>query len=238
MKYLSALLLSLTMVHIVAAQTADSGSTGNNTFIIKGKMLPWIMLGAGVNYTLGAEYGFNKVNGIGFELCYTDWSMEHEIYDTSTRDYIEGPRKFTVTRGALLYYTRYFPSRRSRAYKSLSGALKADYLPYMSIFARYGKLDWHYEDGYATNQLSYDEWQYSGGVVWGMVLGVFDLNIGPFYKVKYISDVRQGVQGTVEFHSKNVGGIGLRVGANIALVLKKSSHCRSVYYESGKQKTK
>ena len=106
--------------------------------------------------------------------------------------------------------------------------LKNDYLPYVGAFCRYGKNDLHYEKGYVTTQLSYDEWQYSAGILFGIVCGYVDVNLGPFYKQKYITDVQQ--DNGVTFHTHMQPNYGLRVGVNFYFIpAKHSNHYLSEY---------
>ena len=186
-------------------------------------MLPFILWGSGINYTLGAEYGFHKVNSIAIDLVYNDNSAEHDVYDTVKKNYESGPRMYTVSRGVFINYRRYLEMNKTCLYHSMQRVLKNDFLPYVSLFARYGKTDYHYQPGYVTSQISYDEWQYSGGVLFGLICGPFDINAGPFYKQKYITDVEQENTSQV-FHTHMQPNFGFRAGVNLFFVLKKNSN--------------
>ncbi len=190
-----------------------------DTWAVKAKVLPWMLIGSGINYTLGVEYGFKKVHSIGIDLVYNDMSTEHEVYDTGKKDYVSGPRMYAVVRGAFLNYRRYFDVTKTALGRPMNKVFGTNYLPYLGAFARYGKTDYHYEPGYVTSQVSYDEWQYSGGVLVGIVHSIFDFNIGPFYKQKYITDVEME-NGIKVYHDSKVSNWGLRIGVNMFFVLK------------------
>lgn len=223
------LILFLFPCLVYAQQDSMAPHRSAATIAIKGKVLPWLLLGSGINYTVGFEYGFKSANSLGIELSYNDYSSPNDKYDSATHNDIPGPRVYTVSRGMIVYYRRYFNVYDSRSYERLANLLKSDYLPYAGIFVRYGKLDLHYEAGYVTDQVSYDEWQYSAGAVIGMVISVFDLNIGPFYKMKYVKDVERSFTGNVVTYHSSQPVIGVRVGANLIFDIKKGKHYLSDY---------
>ena len=223
MKKIFLFLLLFALALPAHSEQADTSSQVNsNSWAIKGKVLPWIVLGSGINYTLGVEYGFNKVNSIGIDFVYNDNSAEHDVYDTVKKSEVSGPRMYTVSRGLFINYRRYLDISNTSIYRFVSKRLKTDYLPYVGAFARYGKTDYHYQSGYITSQISYDEWQYSGGVLLGIVCGPVDINAGPFYKQKYITDVENENASQV-FHSHMQPTFGFRVGVNLFLIVKKNS---------------
>ena len=219
------LLLCLLLITITTtyAQQDNSGES-HNTWVLKGKVLPWISIGPpleGINYTLGAEYGFSRVNAIGFELVYND-NQSHEDYSPANgQGDSAGLQRYTVSRGVFVYYRRYLDMNNTFVLREIEKLFNSDCLPYVSAFTRYGKLDYHYEPGYPTRNVSYDEWQYSGGALFGVVCKVFDINMGPFYKQTNVSDVEKLGTNTLYSHMKP--SFGFRVGVNLFWVLKKNS---------------
>lgn len=230
MKYLfviSFFLCSLTTL----AQDTRIKTLRNNTVAIKGKILPWLAGPSGINYTLGIEYGFGKKHAIGIDAVYNDYTMPHDVYDSATGQYTAGPRAYTVSRGLFLYYRRYGISGNNFFAKPLNWLSGGNGgVPYISGFLRYGKMDLHYDDGYATNTISYDEWHYSAGCLFGAVMGIFDINTGPFYKQKYIRDVQHGLTGGISDVHLITKGFGWRLGVNLFFVAKRNSnHYLAVY---------
>ncbi len=215
-----------------AQQPADIlPHVSNSSWAIKGKALPWTaFICSGVNYTLGIEYGFNKRNSIGVDFVYNDYSFTHDVYDSTTHEDKSGPRRFSVNRGFFVNYRRYVSTDGTWLKRQMDRVLPSGSLVYVSPFFRYGKNDYHYQEGYATSQIKYDEWQYSSGVLVGFVTSYFDLNAGPFYKQMYIQDVQ--MEQTTVTYSRVRSGFGFRVGANLYLIVKKKgNHCLSKYAE-------
>ena len=181
-----------------------------NTFALKAKVLPWVVVGSGINYTLGVEYGFAKRHSIGVDAVYNDFSTPHEIYDTVTQQYTPGPRLYEVHRALFLNYRVYGGFEKWRA----KGCT-----PYLSLFGRYGKVHHYYEPGYEDPDIAYEEWHYSGGLLFGLIMGnageqCFDLNIGPSWKVKDIRRV-YNVDGAEVTEAYRKNGFALRVGMNL-----------------------
>lgn len=230
MKYLL-IIPCLLSILLLQAQSTTIKTPGNNTIVFKGKILPWLAGPSGINYTLGIEYGFGKKHAIGIDAVYNDYSMPHDVYDSASGSYQAGPRAYTVARGLFLYYRRYGISGNNffaRPLNWLSGGNGG--VPYISSFLRYGKMDLHYDAGYATNTISYDEWQYSAGVLFGAVMGIFDINTGPFYKQKYIRQVQSGYLGSISDVHLITKGFGWRLGVNLFFVAKRNSnHYLAVY---------
>ena len=212
----------------------DADGVRSNTFAIKGKILPWTVLVlpfSGVNYTLGAEYGFARHNAIGVELVYND-NVTHKDYTTSATTDSAGSNAFAVSRGVFLYYRRYLNLEGTILNKPMNKLTGDSYLPYLSCFVRYGKKDYHYDMGFETANVTYDEWQYSGGVLFGAICGVFDVNMGPFYKQSYVSDVEKEAGGNV-LYSHMRPSFGYRIGVNLFLALKqKGDHDLAKYAAS------
>ncbi len=226
--YLIALLLFIPMQNLRARSGTRDTYGDSNTWTLKGKVFPWIALGGGINYTLGLEYGFRKHQSVGIDVSYDDFSSEHDVYDVGKQQYVSGPRVYTVWRGVFLNYRRYFVCKHTFIDNAKGEKYKTSYLPYLSAFGRYGKTDLHYEPGYITDNLSYDEWQYSVGCLLGVVTESFDINIGPFYKQRYITDVEEEF-GKAAFHTHMQPILGIRLGVNLMLNIKKSDHVLSRY---------
>ncbi len=214
----------------VFSETTDTTTLlKKHTWAIKGKALPFILIGSGFNCSAGVEYGFKRVNSIGIDFTYAEYSFEHDVYDSVKKEERSGPRMHTVVRGVFLNYRRYLDIDQTYINKPLTKLFGEQVLPYVGAFARYGKSDLHYEPGYATTMIKYDEWQYSAGVLIGVVAGHVDINIGPFYKQKYITDIERE-RASVAVHSYMVPNFGLRVGVNLFLVVReKSNHMLSSY---------
>ena len=214
----------------IAQLVADSAHVRkNNAWAIKGKILPWtIAASSGVNASLGVEYGFRRVHSVGIDFTYSDYSSANEVRDTGNNQYRSGPRVYTVVRGVFINYRRYVHIDSGCSSRALHKLLKNDYMPYLGAFGRYGKNDLHYEKDYITTQLSYDEWHYSVGILIGVVSGLMDINLGPFYKTKYITDVQQ--DNGIAFHTHVQSNFGLRVGINFFFIPTKSGrHYLSEY---------
>ncbi len=233
MQKLSTSILAILFSFTVAAQNSTEFQlkASNSSWVIKGKVLPWTaFICSGVNYTVGIEYGFNKMNSIGVDFVYNDYSFTHEVYDSLAHQEKPGPRKFSVNRGYFLNYRRYMSMEGTWVKKKLDKVLPSGTLTYISPFLRYGKNDYHYQEGYTTSQIKYDEWQYSSGILVGLVTGYFDINAGPFYKQTYIQDVQMNQ--TSVTYSREKSGFGFRVGVNLYLIVKKKgNHCLSKYAE-------
>jgi hypothetical protein len=204
-----------------------------NLWLVKGKILPWFFLSeSGINYTLGTEYGNGKKHSIGFDLVYNDGSSGHEVYDSATNGYVSGPRRYHVSRAVFLNYKRYFHSPGARVDRWIEKVFgQSEHIPYIGSFVRYAKVDYHFQPNYETNTVSYDEWQYSAGIVAGVLVSVFDINIGPFYKQKFISEVI--ADGGNELHSSVKNSFGLRIGVNVCGVLARRSHYHRLGVDPG-----
>ena len=216
---MAGLVVIVSSAHAQASSSRENGDTimtpfhpqqQGNTWVVKGKILPWALIGLGINYTLGMEYGFRKVNSIGFTLTYDDMSFPHEVYDTISKEYVAGPRMYQVNRGVFLNYRRYphFP-RWS----------KADITPHFDAFVRYGLLHDAYEDDYTTNIVEHTETHYSAGIAFGIVIPMtgrlcLDAGMGPFWKVK---DVEYTVSSSSSLSTARYreGVFGWRVSANL-----------------------
>jgi len=224
MKHTSLLLLLVCATTGTNAQLHKTWKDGN-TWAIKGKILPWATMVfpfQGINYTVGAEYGFRRVNAIGIDLVYNDNTSYKSYPAANGSQDSTGPNAYTVSRGAFLYYRRYIDLNTCSFVNPSSRLYNAGFLPYASLFARYGKTDYHYDHGYETNNVSHDEWQYSGGFLVGAVSSYVDVNMGPFYKQSYISDAENGPGGTVIIsHMKP--SFGFRVGVNLFYVARRNS---------------
>ena len=210
----------------------------HHTWAIKGKVLPWstlIIPFQGINYTLGVEYGFGKLNAVGVDLVYNDNSSHQDYYDTVKKEDATGPNMYSVSRGVFLYYKRYLDLKNTLLYKPMVRITGDSYLPYISPFVRYGKKDYHYDAGYETSNVSYDEWQYSAGFLVGAVSRFFDFNIGPFYKQTYISDVEK-VQGVNVLQSSVKPSLGFRVGINVFFIVRKKGDHVLAKYKTDKYK--
>ncbi len=190
-----------------------------HTWVIKGKALPWALLGIGVNYTLGMECGFGRMNSIGFTLTYDDYSFPNEVYDPATDTYGAGPRMYTVNRGAFINYRRYahFPRWCARGFT-----------PHFDAFVRYGMLHDHYQEGYVTNIVSHTELHYSAGVAFGVLVPIagrlcLDASTGPFWKVKDIEQGVRGVDATINgrYTAQN---FGWRLSANLYFWWRRKGH--------------
>ncbi|NCX96985.1 MAG: hypothetical protein EBX41_11395 [Chitinophagia bacterium] len=219
MKHLIIVILALAIT-IISNGKSTNDTTDHNTWSLKGKVFPWtVMAASGINYSLGVEYGFKKVHAIGIDAAYNDYSFTNEEYD-SARGYYFGPRQFTVVRGLFLNYKRYLHiCDRAVLFKPISKLFKGDCLPYIGLFGRYGKSDVHYQPGYVTKQIAYDEWQYSLGALFGVLSGAIDMNIGPFYKTRIMKEVRQ--DGGLITSRTQRSNFGIRVGFNFFLVVKR-----------------
>lgn len=206
----------------------DSLRHPNTTIAIRGKVIPWLLIGSGINYTIGAEYGFARRHSIGIDLVYNDYSLPNDRNDSAGK---AGPRVFTVARGVFLNYKCYLTPYNSGFYKRTSAFINHDYIPYIGAFGRFGNLDLHYDDGYKTNEVSHDERHYSAGILFGMMIGIFDINVAPYYKQKYIRSATLSYTGQgIDITNTQTSFIGLRLGVNIMLVLKNSDHVLARYY--------
>ncbi len=195
----------------------------HNTWVLKGKLLPWIALVIpmeGINYTIGLEYGFKDRNSVGMDCIYNDNNTHHD-YPINNGDSV-GPPAYSVSRSIIFSYRRYFEPGKTFLYRPVSWLLKDDFQPYYSIFARYGKQDYHFAKGFYTNILSYDEWQYSVGLLYGVLYSFVDVNFGFFYKQTYISenDLDNGIS-VLHNHMKPI--FGFRLGLNFQLVLRRNT---------------
>jgi hypothetical protein len=229
MKYLLVIFFCVVCTADFAQSPADSCRHPNSTFSVRGKVVPWILIGSGINYTIGAEYGFAKRHSIGIDLVYNDYSLPNDSDDSSATKV--GPRVFTVARGVFLNYKCYLTPYNSGCYKRTSAFINHDYIPYIGAFGRFGNLDLHYDDGYKTNEVSHDERHYSAGILLGMMIGVFDINIAPYYKQKYIRSATHSYTGPgIDITNTQTSFFGLRLGVNVMFVLKNSRHVLARYY--------
>ncbi len=221
-KTLLSIMLLAFVLNLSAQENAIVSTKSDNTWAFKGKVLPWVFLGSGINYSAGVEYGFKGTHSLGVDFVYNDKSFEHDVYDNAKKEYVSGPRMYTVARGLFLNYRRYMPADQTIFSAPLHKVFGDACLPYYSAFLRYGKTDYHYDPGFDRSQISYDEWQYSSGLLLGVVYNFFDINMGPFYKQTYITDV-QSVNGATVYNSHLRPSLGFRVGVNLFLVAKRQS---------------
>lgn len=179
---------------------------------LHGKIFPWLLIGTGINYTLGFEYGLNRKNSIGFDLVYNDASTPHDVKDPATNQYVPGPRVYDVNRAVFLNYRYYLNCFKWRDERGFT--------PYLQTFLRYGKVHSYFEPGYITNTISYEEWHYSGGIVFGIIfstavknLGI-DVNAGIFEKQKMMKEVASYSTGAFT-DLTNTWITGPRIGLNL-----------------------
>lgn len=184
-----------------------------NTIAIRGKVLPWVGLGSGINYSIGAEWGFRKVHAVGFEAVYNDHSSESERYDSSKDRYVSGPRLYYAGRGLFLYYRRYW-----RVLLSGETPLR----PYWSAYLRGGNKGTHPEDGYRGTEIAHTEREASVGLLWGLAVPFelgevgFDLNTGPFWKWRDVHDEHYDYNsGSTVVEDYKANGFGWRLGVNL-----------------------
>lgn len=230
MKIVSITIFCFILANNIFAQQNDLPKNG--TILIKGKVWPLIGFGVGVNCTLGLEYGFSKCHGLGIELDYTNQNYENELRDTINNKYYSGPRLYNVRRGVLIGYRYYLDIQRSRissSFYKFTGGTKS--LPYLSAFLKYTKYDQHYQQGFITNNLSYDEWHYSAGIVLGIIGEMVDVNIGSFYKLKFLSN--EFIENNSTKIKSDVWPVfGIRVGVNVIIISnKKSNHLLNVRHQ-------
>lgn len=226
-------LLLLFIYYSAAAQTESENTImRSDTWAVKGKVLPWstlILPVSGINYTLGAEYGFGQVNSIGVDFVYNDNNSHHDYSKANHEDDSVGPSAYSVSRGIFLNYRRYVDVHKTFLQKPLEKVLDYPFLPYVSAFARYGKKDAHYDPSYITANVSADEWEYSAGVLAGFVCKYIDVNMGPFYKLTYSRSVNM-VNGANVMQRDMKPSLGFRVGVNLFYVAtRKSNHALAKY---------
>ena len=203
------------------AYTSDTTNTHNNSWAITGKILPWTVLVLpfwGINGTVGAEYDFAKVHAIGFNVVYNNIGTHNE-YSKSNGGDSAGPNTNTITKGLFLYYKRYINFKESLLYRPLHKLNGGDFQPYWSAFGRYGTMYEHFDMGFATKCVTYNEWQYSAGLLIGEITSVFDINMGFFYKQSYVADVEKEATGNV-LYTHMRPSIGFRIGLNLFITMK------------------
>ena len=189
----------------------------HNTFTIKAFSVPTFLFINGMNGSLGVEYGFKKRHSVGVSIVYTE-SGSKMSYNDSTQKAAGYPFLHSVDRGVLVYY-RYYT-------KGWYHVLNSDFRPYASGFVRFGNHDWHHDKNYETNQIKYDEQQFSTGVLVGVVTPLevgglcVDANIGPFWKWKNTRDEHLENAVAVVDYSKEQK-LGLKVGLTLSYVLKR-----------------
>ncbi len=179
-------------------------------FLVKGKVMPWLLIGSGVTYSLGAEYAFNHNNAFEFNAVYNDYSIPTEVLDTTIDQYVSGPRTYTVNRALFGLYKRYY---------SLGFFNPEIVKTYSALFYRYAKIHEYYQPNAPTNSIKFDQWEHSLGYLQGFLFnlqdgGVVDLSVGVFYKRKYSERLSEsdGIQYSNESLWYNWGA---RVGLNL-----------------------
>lgn len=148
---------------------------GTNYHIFKFKMLPWIFIeDAGMTYTLGYEFNFNRVHSVGLAATYLDWDMDQEDgYGNPL------PSIYNVRRSLQLDYRYYFPLIRKK---------RDEWKFFVSPFLRYMKWKDYYSEGAVTEYLRNESWNYTGGLLLGICFdlgeddGIYsEFFIGPQY---------------------------------------------------------
>jgi hypothetical protein len=193
--------------------TPFNRENAKNSIGLKGKILPWIAIGSGVNSLIGIEFGFHKQHSIGFDIYFHRWSFPApEKYDSTTKQYIAGqPRARNRDKAVFLNYRFYFKSKDLRDKKGI--------VPYIGAFSRAGYFKYVYDEGYITNETLHRELQYSFGVLGGILAtkdAFYDINLGIYYKQKYMKR---------NYYDDNVpktefdtfGNFGFRLGLNLYL---------------------
>ena len=188
------------------------------TVAIKGKMLPWMVIGMGINYTLGAEYSFKHVNSLELLAVYNDWSAPAEKWDTTSLTYVPAPRTYVVSRALFFSYKRYF----NWHHKKSPNPIRC----YAGPFVRYGKNHEFYQEGTPTNYIKFEQLQYSaGGLVgvllyWGDNVGV-DLSMGGFYKIKDTDETYYQDDFLIN-RQYRTDNWGFRIGVNVSILLRRN----------------
>lgn len=155
---------------------------GGNYHILKYKMLPWIIgEDAGMVYTLGYEFNFKRVHGIGFAATYFDWDIDQE---DATGNPL--PSIFNVRRSIQLDYRYYFTPIKKK---------KDEWKFFVSPFARFMKWKDYYAEGAVTDYFKNESWNYTTGIVLGLCLdmgtddGMYtEFFIGPQYIYRKTSE--------------------------------------------------
>ncbi len=215
-------IITILCIALAANISSNAQTSGNSSisgekskgFILKGKVLPFPMGDYIFTTTVGVEYVFTKHQSLGIDLEYFHQVRHHEYTSSKNKDSI-GSNAHFINRGVLVSYRRYFNPENKTLLK-LGEKLNAPILPYFSAFARYGKIDNHYNSGYETENIKYDEWQYSVGTVLGAYLGPVDINIGPFYKQHFTSSVDKTSAGAT-LTNPFYDNWGIRIGFNFLL---------------------
>ena len=160
----------------------------SNLWVIHGRLLPYLFgNGGGFSFLAGMEYGFKRNNSIGFDITRSNFQNDGEMYDTITKEYVPGYASHMVDWAYFFNYRHYL--------KFYSWRDKKGKIPYVQAFARYCQRHYWYQAGYPTNAISEREWQYSAGIVAGIVHvtenGRFcvDTNLGLSGKKKIIRDI-------------------------------------------------
>lgn len=189
-----------------------------NTFIVRGKALPILFLASGANVALGLECSFGKRHAIGLDAGYTKYSTAHDEYDSASASYKSTPRVASVIRGLVLSY---------RYYMRLTVRNGLPLRAYVSPFLRLGDERAEPEKDYHGEVIAFLQRERSAGCAYGMMLPYeiknvcVDLSLGPFWKWKEVHDVSRDYTGAVTTKDYHTNNFGLRIGVNIAWVLKR-----------------
>ncbi|HXB42319.1 MAG TPA: hypothetical protein VNZ49_17400 [Bacteroidia bacterium] len=190
-------------------ETPHNPKGGYNTRALKGKILPFVFGdGGGINLFLGYEYGFCKHHSIGVDLYLLAMGSSGEIYDSIQKTYVPGYASGRNDKAVFVNYRYYFGFQKWRAKHELSF--------YTGTFFRYGYWFFDYEEGYKTNIVSQNETSYSEGILLGCIVGVFDLNMGFYYRQLHGKEVLATVTGNIPF-TYDHNYYGFRIGANLYL---------------------
>ncbi len=221
MDLLNKYLVVLTLLLSGTAYSQDQGTFDNlynkahpeyRAFFVKGKVMPWLLIGAGVTYSAGFEYAFNHNNAFEVSAVYNDYSIPTEVLDTAIDAFVPGPRTYTVNRAIFGIYKRYFQM------KIFNPTVVK---PYSALFYRYAKIHEYYQPGAPTNSIQFDQWEHSIGYLQGFLFnlkdgGVLDLSAGVFYKRKYSE--RLSESNGFQFSNESLRyNIGVRLGLNFGI---------------------
>ncbi len=180
-----------------------------NTMVLKGKILPFVFgNGGGINLFLGGELGFLKNQSLGVDLYLLAVGGSSEIYDSIKKEYVPGYASGRNDKAVFVNYRYYFAPQKFRQ--------KQETVFYVGTFFRYGYWFFNYEDGYKTNIVSQNEKSFSEGVLLGFQAGIFDVNVGVYYRQLHGREVLATVNGNIPF-TYDHNFTGLRIGANLYL---------------------
>ena len=182
----------------------------HHAFSVKAKLWIWPVFMTAIQLGAGAEYGFKDRYAISAEAEFSFYNFPNDGGSDSV-----GPRLNTNFGGIILTFKKYYMVRGSALY--------------LGVFGRYGVKSITFDAGYITDTTSWNQYQYSLGMVVGGIIPIgkrlsIDFNLGPFYKEKYTHSVYTQNGSIVDIHNHS-GNFGLRLSCDFSFGFpKKSRH--------------